>query len=156
MDKKWIAIIVLVLAVAILTNVLISKQESKELVVPRIDTIPFYMPVLKDSVVIRYEVVKLPISGRDTIYERDTIVQTDSVYVTIPITQKVYEDSLYTAYVSGYNPSLDSIRIYDVKTITKPIKPKKWGLGFHVGYGISKQGLTPYFGVGVSCNFVRW
>lgn len=156
MDKKCITIVVLVLLIAVLGNLLFTKRGNKELVVPHIDTIPFYMPVLKDSVVLRYETVKLPISDRDTIYERDTIFQTDSVYVTIPITQKIYQDSLYTAFVSGYNPRLDSIRIYERKVIPATSKPKKWGLGVHLGYGVSNHGLTPYIGIGVSYNLIRW
>ena len=43
----------------------------------------------------------------------------------LPITQKKYEDSTYTAYVSGVNPNLDSIRTYSrntTKIITNTIE----------------------------------
>lgn len=156
MDKKCIVIVILLLVVAILGNILYSKRENKELVIPHIDTIPFYMPVLRDSVVIRYDVVKLPISDRDTIHQRDTIYRTDSVYVTIPITQKIYEDSLFKAYISGYNPTLDSITIYNRKTVLSTPKERRWGLGVHAGYGVSNHGLTPYIGIGISYNLIRW
>ena len=76
----------------------------------------------------------------------------------IPITQKVYEDSTYTAYVSGYRASLDSLVFKmprEVITIKEKRKHKRWGGGFQVGYGLTLKGnpqFTPYIGVGVSYN----
>lgn len=119
------------------------------------DTIPYYMPVPVDSYITRYEVVKLP-AVRDTITDsliyKDTLIH-DSVNVVVPITQKKYEDSTYTAYVSGYNPRLDSISIYR-KTIYQTIteKPSRWGVGITGGYGYGKGGLTPFVGVGIYYN----
>ena len=119
------------------------------------DTIPYYMPVPVDSYITRYEVVKLP-AVRDTITDsliyKDTLIH-DSVNVIVPITQKKYEDSTYTAYVSGYNPRLDSISIYR-KTIYQTIteKPSRWGVGITGGYGYGKGGFTPFVGVGIYYN----
>lgn len=119
------------------------------------DTIPYYMPVPVDSYITRYEVVKLP-AVRDTITDsliyKDTLIH-DSVNVVVPITQKKYEDSTYTAYVSGYNPQLDSISIYR-KTIYQTIteKPRRFGVGITGGYGYGKGGLTPFVGVGIYYN----
>lgn len=82
----------------------------------------------------------------------------DSADVFIPITQKVYEDSTYTAYVSGYNASLDSLILrmpHETTTITKRPKPKRWSIGIQVGYGMTLRGtpqFAPYIGVGVSYN----
>lgn len=66
----------------------------------------------------------------------------DSIEVPIPIEQKRYEDSLYTAWVSGFRPALDSIRIYHPEittTITKTIvqKAPRLSLGLSVGPGVS-------------------
>lgn len=119
------------------------------------DTIPYYMPVPVDSYITRYEVVKLP-AVRDTITDsliyKDTLIH-DSVNVVVPITQKKYEDSTYTAYVSGYNPRLDSISIYR-KTIYQTIteRPRRFGVGITGGYGYGKGGLTPFVGVGIYYN----
>lgn len=119
------------------------------------DTIPYYMPVPADSYITRYEVVKLP-AVRDTIIDsliyKDTLIH-DSVNVIVPISQKKYEDSTYTAYVSGYNPRLDSISIYR-KTIYQTIteKPSRWGVGITGGYGYGKGGFTPFVGVGIYYN----
>ena len=113
------------------------------------DTIPYYMPVPVDSLVVRYDTVRLP-SVRDTIIQTeiayDTIIR-DSVNLVVPITQKRYEDSTYTAWVSGFRPSLDSIKVYRQTTILKD-KPSRIGLGVMGGYGLGKGDLTPFFGVG--------
>lgn len=117
-----------------------------------IDTVRIVCPVVRDSLVVRYVTERLPVK-RDSVQ----IGCTDSVDVEIPITQKRYADSTYTAWVSGYRPSLDSIHIYprhEVVTITNMIrqKPKRWNVGLNVGYGLTPKGLQPYVGVGVSYN----
>ena len=79
----------------------------------------------------------------------------DSVEVELPITQKVYGDSTYRAWVSGYRPSLDSIEVYR-KTIaierTLAQKPKRWSIGVTGGYGYGLLHGRPdvFVGVGVS------
>lgn len=35
-------------------------------------------------------------------------------------------------------------------------KQKKWGLGINAGYGISKNGLSPYIGLGVNYNLINF
>ncbi|MCE9100543.1 hypothetical protein K0G31_22675, partial [Bacteroides fragilis] len=81
----------------------------------------------------------------------------DTLY--LPITQKTYKGSLYTAYVSGYRAKLDSIEVYS-KTRTvfvrERVKRKRFGLGVQAGYGIAGNKLGPYVGIGVSCNLWEW
>lgn len=87
-------------------------------------------------------------------------VTPDSADVVVPITQNVYEDSTYTAYVSGYRASLDSLIFRmprEVTTITNTHyqKPKRWSIGIQVGYGMTLKGtpqFAPYVGIGVSYN----
>lgn len=120
------------------------KDTVRETVV---DTVTYDKPVARDSLVVRY--VRVPVV-RDTLHS----IYTDTIQVDMPVTQKRYEDSTYTAWVSGYEPSLDSIRVYarkDVVTINK-IKepPKRFVVSFNVGYGLTPQnGLHPYIGIGV-------
>ena len=87
-------------------------------------------------------------------------VTPDSVSVEIPITQKVYETDRYRAVVSGYKPSLDDIYIYQPTQIVQvKSKPKRWGVGIQVGYGVTlKQTpqFSPYVGVGVSYNLFQF
>ena len=78
----------------------------------------------------------------------------DSVEVEIPIERKVYGDSTYRAYVSGYMPSLDSLVItMPQQTIYIREKKKRWSVGVQAGYGVSMAGgvrLTPYIGIGLT------
>ena len=113
-------------------------------------------PIVRESTVVKYEVVRLPISN-DTICVKDTIK--DSVFVEVPIEQKVYSDSNYTAWVSGYHPRLDSISItHQEISFHKLVNnssegSKRLSLGIQVGYGITPRGLQPYLGLGVSYKF---
>ena len=154
------------------------------------DTIPYPMPVPKDSLVIRYITGKLPVStetenfstkNNDFSTGNGNIAQEnitgngnissenipDSAEVEIPITQKVYEDSLYRAYVSGYRPNLDSLIIFprhDITTVTNGYtypksRQKRWGIGIHVGYGMTMSRtpqFTPYIGFGISYNLITF
>lgn len=129
------------------------------------DTIPYYMPVPKDSIVLRYRAVSLPVNKynnthTDTIADKSMQrVESDSAEVVIPITQRIYEDSTYKAFVSGYEPKLDSIFVYQKTTVINHYireHSKRWGLGVQLGYGINSNGLHPYIGVGVNYNIFRW
>lgn len=115
------------------------------------DTIRVVRPVVRDSVVLRHEKVVRPVV-RDSVMVRDSVV-IDSVRVYLPITQKCYRDSTYTAWVSGYQPRLDSIHIYrPIITITTT-KRQKFTYGIQAGYGITPKGLQPYLGVGIGYTF---
>lgn len=111
------------------------------------DTVRMSAPVASSGTVVRYE--PYPV-----IIPNDTI--RDTVFVYIPITQKVYRDSLYTAWISGYSVKLDSIELYNkVQTISvhEKVKCKRFGIGLQVGYGYPHGG---YAGVGVSYNLFQW
>lgn len=122
------------------------------------DTVTYRQPIAVDSVVLRYETIKVRKVVNDTIKVLDSAE--DSVSVEIPITQKHYADSTYLAWVSGYDPCLDSIKIYprtEVVTIAKiQDKSKRWGIGIQGGVGYGKGGFTPYIGIGVQYNIIRW
>lgn len=132
------------------------------------DTIRVYKPVPRDSVVIRYvtQVVKVtkeeeepPVSEEAEPGPVITVDATceDSVRVNVPITQKVYETEEYCAYVSGYQPSLDSLLFtHPTQVIRIKEKPKRWGVGVQIGYGFTPQRAQPYIGVGISYNLFRF
>jgi hypothetical protein len=80
----------------------------------------------------------------------------DSAEVIIPISTKVYEDTLYRAVISGYNASLDTIQIYrntvyvdHFREVTKMVRPGRWSIGLQVGYGTNFRGMRPYIGIGI-------
>ena len=83
-------------------------------------------------------------------------------YDTLIRQEITYKDSTYTAVVGGIEPYLKSIEIYP-KTIyvnnntTTTIKVRsRFGLGVQAGYGLSRNGLQPYVGVGVQYNLIQW
>ena len=86
----------------------------------------------------------------------------DSIEIPIPIEQKRYDDSLYTAWVSGYQPALDSIRLHQpeiITTITETIvkKAPRLSVGLSVGPGISID-KDHHMGiyVGFTANYRLW
>lgn len=80
---------------------------------------------------------------------------TDSVDVLLPIEQKVYQDSTYKAWVSGYNVNLDSIQTYrPTRYITITTKEEsRWEHGLQGGIGITPKGIQPYIGYGIVFKF---
>lgn len=132
------------------------------------DTIPYYRPIPKDSFIVRYRTDILPVVSKvskgydnnDSLLSQSVEqVGGDSAAVVIPITQKVYEDSTYKAWVSGYEPQLDSIFVYQKTQVINHYireKPKHWGIGLQIGYGSNGKALQPYIGIGVNYNIFRW
>ena len=152
-----------------------------------VDTIPYYKPVPKEEKPLGNITAKLPVSvpklpesvqkfpesdkklqdsvqnfgksvPEDHFEDMGEKVTPDSAEVIVPITQTVYEDSTYTAYVSGYRASLDSLIFRmprEVVTVKEYSKPKRWSVGVQVGYGVTLKGtpqFAPYVGIGVSYN----
>ena len=119
-----------------------------------VDTLRYHYPVARDSAVVRYETVRLAVADTSRVTVTDTVRVSDTVAVVLPVTQKVYGDSTYRAYVSGYNPRLDSIFVYPrTSYITTAIKEKsrRWGIGLQAGYGYAPgHGMSPYVGIGIS------
>lgn len=116
-------------------------------IVVKLDTI-----TITDTLVVRYPQPYM-VRVTDTLHITDTIMVRE---------QKTYRDTSYTAWVSGYAPSLDSIRLYHKTTIVRkdiihymptPSKSKPFGLGLQVGYG-HPEGA--YIGIGVSYNLLKW
>ena len=156
-----------------------------------VDTIPYYKPIPKEQKPLGSITAKLPVSvpklpenvqkfpesdknlqdsvqnfGKsvpdDRFEDMGEKVTPDSADVVVPITQTIYEDSTYTAYVSGYNASLDSLIFRmprEVITVKEYRKPKRWSVSIHAGYGLQltpTAKLAPYVGIGISYNLFSW
>ena len=138
-----------------------SPEQPTERTVTVYDTIPYYYPVARDSVVVRYERRRLPVDTTVNV-DRETgfTDKTDSADVVIPITQKEYRDSTYHVWISGYAANLDSIYTYgrhDYTTVMPAAaKPKRWHLGVCAGYGYTSKGFQPYVGIGISYSLLSW
>ena len=105
----------------------------------------------------------------DTLYKIDTLFQTklkvkeiksiDTIIVKDTLLvreQKTYSDSLYTAWISGYDACLDSIMIYNRTSLVNTIKTKEIhvkardcpvSFGVQAGYGYP---CGAYMGIGIS------
>lgn len=124
--------------------------------------VPVASKQLKDSIRILASLNGYYVSLIDSLLDEignppmDTIVE-----ITLPREQKEYKDSTYHAWVSGYDPALDSLRVYN-KTVYQTItvherpQPKRWGIGIQAGVGVGVHDnsvfTTPYIGVGVTYN----
>ena len=95
----------------------------------------------------------------------DTVTISDTVYLVLGREQRHYRGDGYEAWVSGYRPQLDSVWVYQetsyfTKEVTVSEKKKRWGIGVQVGYGMSVPGgkpvFSPYVGIGISWNFIRF
>lgn len=88
----------------------------------------------------------------DTVYVavRDTIVRNDTAYVVLPREHKVYEDSTYKAEISGVEPRLDWIQVYQkTQVITTTVQDKRrWTFGIAAGPGVIWDGSL-HGGIGI-------
>lgn len=105
-----IATAILILAVAICLIRPNPDKRSPEGSINRTDTL-----TIRDTIIVFKPVVKT-IRTIDTIYiaksHIDTVLRSDTVFIGLPREQRHYEESNYSAWVSGYNPQLDSLQIY--------------------------------------------
>ena len=159
--KKALWILVLLLMASVWVNiVLMMRQPQTETKIER-DT------VWKDSIIReplpaetvdigKTVLIRIPYS----IIETDTIH--DSIEVPVPIYQKRYDDSLYTAWVSGYRPNLDSILLHQptitetvTQTIVNPSPLITFGIQVGGGVGIFSRQPDVYIGFGGQINLWR-
>lgn len=153
------------------------------------DTVKVTMPKAKDSVVVgtiaiplvpsppregsdmanptvpKAEVKVFPPSELDSIMggsgDDGKIGGSDTVWATVPRVQKRYEDSTYTAWVSGYEPRLDSIEVYRrtvfvVKNEGGRVKTRRLSLGLTGGFGYGVFTRKPDLFVGVGASWRMW
>lgn len=116
------------------------------------DTLRLNTPVLREIHKVTHDTIKIVMN--------DTIVRRDTIYLERE--QRVYEDEEYKAFVSGFQPRLDSIYVFP-KTIyeTKVSTRKEWrrftygvqaGVGFVMPF-TSSPSFGGYVGIGIGYNF---
>lgn len=128
------------------------------------DTVFDYQPMPVDSATVRYVTRYLPKFVTDTVVKTDVITCHDSVLVEVPITSKHYQSQDYDAWVSGYEPSLDSIKVYKetlyiTETITRTVKENKHffvGVAGGTEYNPSKQTFAPLAELRMTFKKSRW
>lgn len=131
-----------------------GKEIVRADTVYRSDTVRW--PIVRDSVVTRYVTRRFAVTRVDTLKQCDTVRAVDTVEVSLPIVQKVYRDTNYTAWVSGYEPRLDSISVRHRTIIeTRTVRERgRWGVGLGVGLGVGSRG--PGVGVGFGVFYKLW
>lgn len=146
--------IVALVAVLVCLSFLVGRQRGQKspvtVVKTRTDTLFICDTIRKDKPVFVYEKIldTVPVPVHDTLY------------VFLERTQRMYEDSLYRAWVSGIQPNLDSIEIYRTTTVIEKetVVPdrRRWGVGIQGGTALTPGGIQPYIGIGVSYNLITW
>ena len=159
MDNHRVKIIWLIVVVFLFLSVFFAGRNSVTPTTYETEKIVYdtitHEFILHDTVWREREVyVELPSVIRDV----DTVFIVDTVLVEVPIYKYHFNDDLYDISIEGFGVSLNSVTIYprtEYKT-TVVTKRNRWGLGIQAGYGISRDGLSPYIGVGVSYNLLTW
>lgn len=151
--NKTVSIIIDIVTLLLLVTCLLLYCSKKtpptvmEKVVVTADTI-----VIRDTVTIE-RLIPTIVRVKDTIIVHTTDTLMREVVVSLPREERVYEDSTFRAVVSGYQPSLDDMQIYQkqsVVKVTELIQPPQWSIGLQGGVGVTPKGVQPYIGVGVS------
>lgn len=121
------------------------------------DTVPFPfpVPVPKDSIVLRYKYISIPVpsdSSSNTSEDQPNIIEStsDSILISLPIIQRKYETKLFTAWVSGYDPRLDSCLVYpETTTIIQKAKQPTWTIDTQAGLEVFNGVVYPYVHLGI-------
>lgn len=134
-----------------------TKEPPQERTVSRMDTM-----YVRDTVTV-YKPSKVTRTVKDTVrlIVRETQIDTmhDTVFVYLPQESIVWQDDRCIVYAHGINPQVDSVTHFNsgaVVTRTVTGRPKRWGIGVSAGYGMSKDGLSPYIGLGISYDIIRF
>lgn len=134
-----------------------GKEPPQERIVSRVDTL-----YVRDTLTV-YKPSKVTRTVKDTVrmIVRETQIDTmhDTVFVYLPQESIVWQDDRCIVYAHGVSPQVDSVTHFNsgaVVTRTVTGRPKRWGIGVSAGYGISKDGLSPYIGLGISYDIVRF
>ena len=129
-SNKYLWITIVVLSITIIVLLYFTIRKPKTIVVEKhfTDTVT----VVKVDTIIKYRTKYIKERITDTIY----VKKGDEDKVALPRAQRHFrEKSLYDAWISGYDPLLDSIKIYPkteyttiTNTITKEVTPLTWKL----------------------------
>lgn len=153
------AILAIILLVLIAAAYEIGHQRGKEAawseIPERVDTV-----IIRDTIRPKPEIITQRVV--DSIpYPVPELIR-DTIY--LPRTQIHAEGEGFSAWISGYQPNLDSILVFPEKIeITKYVpvpKPCRWSVGIQTGMGITATGgglkAAPYIGVGLSYSLFSW
>lgn len=173
--KKAVIILALLLAISAALNIIYIRArvsggedgKTRPDTVRLVDTLRYFSPAPTRDTIIRYVRVRLPSTppspdnpGKSAESAEKAAADTDTAAVIIPITSRTYSTPEFTATVSGYLPSLDSITIHAPRTIITnnptAAKSKPWGIGISAGIGAGRGGITPFIGITLQYSILRF
>lgn len=173
--KKAVIILALLLAISAAYNIIYIRArvsggadgQTRPDTVRLIDTLRYVSPAPTRDTIIRYVRVRLPSTPPAPVNPSNSAesaekaaADTDTAAVIIPITSRTYSTPEFTATVSGYQPSLDSITIHAPRTIITnnppAAKSKPWGIGIAAGIGAGRGGITPFIGITLQYSLIRF
>lgn len=97
---------------------------------------------------------------KDSSFTYNSFLTNFSIDLKMTTGLKKNDEGNYEIYFKTNNPyfTISNIEgsIIDKSAFTITQKEKKFGVGFQIGYGIGKNLLTPYFGIGLSYNFWKF
>ena len=179
--KKAVIILALLLAISAAYNIIYKRArvsggtdgQTRPDTVRLVDTLRYVSPAPVRDTIIRY--VRVPVelprpdnpgNSAESAEEADTDSMrsingiADTAAVIIPITSRTYSTPEFTATVSGYQPSLDSITIHAQRTIITnnppAVKSKPWSIGIAAGIGAGRGGITPFIGITLQYSLIRF
>ena len=179
--KKAVIILALLLAISVALNIIYIRArvsggadgQTRTDTVRLVDTLRYVSPAPVRDTIIKYVRVRLPSTppatdnpispvnpGNSAESAEKAAADTDTAAVIIPITSRTYSTPEFTATVSGYQPSLDSITIHAPRTIITnnppAVKSKPWGIGIAAGIGAGRGGITPFIGITLQYSLIRF
>lgn len=148
MSKIHLSYCILIGVLVALLCLCLNKEQKVEVVrecvtdtlyLEKVDTLQIFKPIMIERRII--DTLYLPSNDKDTLY--------------LPIEQKHYSRTYsYDAWVSGYKPQLDSIRVYNkveyktiTNTITKEIEYNRWNLYTYMGFKHINDKFLPSIGL---------
>lgn len=177
--KKAVIILALLLAISAAYNIIYIRArvsggadgQTRTDTVRLVDTLRYVSPAPVRDTIIRY--VRVPVElprpdnpgspvnpGNSAESAEKADSASDTAAVIIPITSRTYSTPEFTATVSGYQPSLDSITIHAPRTIITnnppAAKSKPWGIGIAAGIGAGRGGITPFIGITLQYSLIRF
>lgn len=154
MKNIWLYVVIIILFSLCFFQWKYPKIEIIETEIIKKDTV-----TLVDTIFIEKPVYKTKyITKVDTVYVNDTIP------IALPVETKIYEDSTYTAQISGIRADLDWIKVYPKQTTIyeekvvkiaqkQPLFEFKPSVG--LGYGLINNNVDIYVGGSLQINLNR-
>lgn len=162
MENKIVSIVVglLVFALGLKLGYEYERSNFPD-ITERVDTTYVRDTIIRDSL-IPVEVTKWK-TVPEYFAVHDTTLLVDSVLVDVPMERKVYqEDSVYYAVVTGYHPSLDTLKVYKetvmVETTRNIVeyKPHKLTISPFVSQEVGLDYYQAKAGVQAEFGYNRW